>query len=180
MKSLKIIINILLIIIILLILFVSGFLVINSYMNPNEVPNFFGWKPVIVLSNSIENVISQGDIVLVKQINNENLEIGDIIAFKKNDEIIICRISGIIKADNEKKFLIKQNNSIGKNDFSIYEDEIEGLYKYRIPRIGNFIMFSKTPIGIISCIFIPLLVFIIINILQLRKDRKLLQKVMHK
>lgn len=46
----KKVLTIIVLIILLIILFISGTILINSYIHPDEVPSFFGWKPFIVLS----------------------------------------------------------------------------------------------------------------------------------
>lgn len=39
-------------------------LIINSYINPEELPGVLGIKPAIVLSGSMEPAIQTGDLVL--------------------------------------------------------------------------------------------------------------------
>ena len=55
-------------------LFASGVILINSYIRPNEVPAFFGGKPFIVLSGSMETQIMTGDIAVVKDVNTNELQ----------------------------------------------------------------------------------------------------------
>ena len=57
MKKLKVILSIVAIVILIPILFISGVILINSYIKPNEIPSFFGYKPFIVLSGSMETEI---------------------------------------------------------------------------------------------------------------------------
>jgi len=54
MQKAKKILSILILIILIPILLISLVILINSYISPNEVPSFFGWKPFIVLSGSME------------------------------------------------------------------------------------------------------------------------------
>ena len=95
MQIFKKIISIIILIILITILFVSVTILIDSCLHPDEVPSFFGWKPFIVLSGSMETQISAGDIVVVKEIDTQNLQKGDIIAFKEDDVVITHRIDEV-------------------------------------------------------------------------------------
>jgi len=64
MKVIKKTLTILIMMILLIILFTSGIILINSYINPDKIPSFFGWKPFIVLSGSMETQILTGDIAV--------------------------------------------------------------------------------------------------------------------
>lgn len=75
-------IGIIIIILLLPILFVSSAILINSIIYPDEIPSFFGWKPFIVLSGSMETEIFPGDLAIVKDEGVENLKVDDVIAFK--------------------------------------------------------------------------------------------------
>ena len=66
MKKIKTIIITILLILLLPILFVNVVIIVNSYIHQDKIPSFFGWKPFIVLSETMENEIMDGDIVVVK------------------------------------------------------------------------------------------------------------------
>lgn len=76
MQKIKKILTILILLILIPILFVSGVILMNSYIHPDKVPSFFGWKPFIVLSGSMETQISVGDIVIVKEVDTSTLKKG--------------------------------------------------------------------------------------------------------
>ena len=92
MEKLKKAISIIIFIILITILFVSVVILINSYVHPDKIPSFFGWKPFIVLSGSMETQIMTGDIVVVKEVDTNILKENDIIAFKDNDIVVTHRI----------------------------------------------------------------------------------------
>ena len=80
---------IILLIIMLPILIVNGVILINSYMYPDKIPSFFGYKPFIVLSGSMEPTINTGDLAISKEIDTSTLKVGDIISFKIKDNIVV-------------------------------------------------------------------------------------------
>lgn len=171
MKIIKKIVIVIALIIMLPILFVNLVILINSYRKPNEVPDFFGWKPFIVLTGSMETEINVGDIVVTKETEVSNLKTGDIIAYKKNNLVTTHRIVQIETDENEKLvFTTKGDNNNIEDDQKVYESEIEGLYKFKITGIGNVAMFIQTPMGIIACLSIPIALIIIIQIMESKRN----------
>ena len=173
MKIVKKILIVLIMTILCSILFVGGVILVNSYKNPNNVPSFLGWKPFIVLSETMENEIMDGDIVVVKQIDTNLLEDNDIIAYKNNNEmVIISRIIEIEKEDEKTKYKIKADNSMNKDIEYILPEQIEGIYKFRIAKLGNFAIFIQTPIGMIVFLSIPLILLLLVQCEESTRERK--------
>jgi len=167
MKKLKKIISIVVLIILLPILFVNGVILINSYIHPDEIPSFFGWKPFIVLSGSMETEIFAGDLVIVNEIK-EN----DIIAFKQGDIVITHRVIEIIEEDGVTKFKTKGDNNNTEDNGYISQEQVEGLYQFKISRLGNLAMFTQTPTGMVVCLSIPLGLLVIIQMVDSCNNKK--------
>ena len=70
MQKIKKTISIIVILILIPILLISIVILVDSHTHPNEVPSFFGWKPFIVLSGSMEKFI---DVEKVEKIVNETI-----------------------------------------------------------------------------------------------------------
>lgn len=165
MKIVKKIITIIIMVILCSILFISGVILINSYIKPDEIPSFFGWKPFIVLSGSMETQIMTGDVVVVKKIDTKELKENDIVAFKDTDNIVIThRIIEIIKDENENtEYKTKGDNNNDEDNGYVKPEQIEGIYKFRIGKLGNLALFVQTPVGMIICISIPLLMLLLLQ-----------------
>ena len=168
----KKIICIIAIIIMIPILLISGTILINSILNPNEVPSFFGWKPFIVLSGSMESEIYAGDIAVVKEVDTDEVEEGDIIAFKEGETVITHRVVKQQEIDGKKAFQTKgdNNNEIDAN--VVYPEQIEGIYKFKVTGLGNVAMFIQTPTGILACLSVPLTLIVIMQITNSKKKKK--------
>ena len=119
MEKLKKVISIILLIILIPILLINGVILINSYIKPNEVPSFLGWKPFIVLSGSMETEIYAGDLAVVKEVDTNTLKKGDIIAFKSGDIVITHRIYDIVQEDGITKYITKFLKSRKTKHFKI-------------------------------------------------------------
>ena len=165
MKIVKKIITIIIMVILCSILFISGVILINSYIKPDEIPSFFGWKPFIVLSGSMETQIMTGDIVVVKEIDAKELKENDIVAFKDTDNIVIThRIIETIKDENgNTEYKTKGDNNNDEDNGYVKPEQIEGIYKFRIGKLGNLALFVQTPVGMIICISIPLLMLLLLQ-----------------
>lgn len=172
MQIFKKIISIIILIILITILFVSWTILIDSYLHPDEVPSFFGWKPFIVLSGSMETQISAGDIVVVKEIDTQNLKKGDIIAFKEDDVVITHRIDEVEEKDGQVQYITKGDNNKAQDIGSVLPNQIEGVFKFKISRLGNLAMFVQTPLGMIVCLSIPIIIIILLQTADSKKEKE--------
>lgn len=178
MNSIKKIVSIIVLIILMPILFVNGVILINSFTNPDEIPSFFGWKPFIVLSGSMETEIYAGDLAVVKEA--DHFEKNDIIAFKTGEvgqEIVVThRIVDIEEKDGQVRYITKGDNNNAEDSGYVLEEQIEGIFQFRVSRLGNVAMFIQTPIGMIACLSIPLMILILLQVIDARKDKKYMEK----
>jgi len=177
MKVIKKTLTILIMMILLIILFTSGIILINSYINPDKIPSFFGWKPFIVLSGSMETQILTGDIAVVKEVDADTLKVNDIIAFREKDDLVVThRIVEIIKDNGEIKYKTKGDNNNAEDKGYVLQSQVEGLFQFRIGRLGNLALFIQTPIGMVVCISIPLLLLILVQTADSIKEKKYLKE----
>lgn len=98
----------------------------DSYTHPDEVPSFFGWKPFIVLSGSMETQISAGDIVVVKEIDTNELKKGDIIAFKDGNIVITHRIDEVTEIDGKTQYITKGDSRRLYSISYVLIEQVEG------------------------------------------------------
>ncbi len=176
MKKLKNIVLIIILILLTPIIFISLVITIDSYIHKDKIPSFFGWKPFIVLSGSMESQINVGDIVVVKEIETNKLKEGDVIAFRNGDIVIIHRI--IEKEENAGKiqYITKGDNNNVKDKGKVQEEQIEGIYKFKIIKLGNIAMFIQTPLGAIALISTPVILLLIMYIDENRKEKEYVEQ----
>lgn len=172
LNKVKKIISIIILIMLLPILFVNGVILIDSFVHPNEVPSFFGWKPFIVLSGSMENEICSGDLAIVKEVDNEIIKENDIIAFKNEDLVTTHRVVEIIQENGITKYKTKGDNNNIEDNGMVSQEQIEGLYQFKISKLGNLAMFTQTPIGMVICLSIPIALLIIMQKIENEKETK--------
>ena len=176
----KKVISVIIIIVLLPVLFVNGVILLNSIIHPDKVPSFFGWKPFIVLSGSMETEIYSGDLVVVKDVGTKGLKVNDIIAFKSGDIVVTHRIVEIINEDGTIKYKTKGDNNNTQDVGEVLPEQVEGLYKFKVRKLGNLAMFMQTPIGMVACLSIPLLLLVLVHMKESKEDRKYINEKMKK
>lgn len=98
---------------------------------------YFKYHAVAIATGSMTPKIKKGDVVLIdKKYNYESLKEGDVIAFKKDNYIIVHRIIKKIKTNNSYAYYTKgdANNSI--DDILIEKNIYVGKEITKIPGIG--------------------------------------------
>ena len=178
MKGIKKIITVLGLILFIVIVTVGITIIYKSYSEPDKIPSVFGWKPFIVLSGSMEDTIMPGDLILTKEIDALELKEGDIISFRTNKYIVVThRIINIIDEEGERKYYTKGDNNDSADSEPVCNDQIEGIYRYRIPKLGNIALNLQKPIGIVICIALPLIIILIAQFADYkRKEREAKEK----
>ena len=171
MQKIKKAISIIVILILIPILLISIVILVDSHTHPNEVPSFFGWKPFIVLSGSMETQISAGDIVVVKEIDTNELKKGDIIAFKDGNIVITHRIDEVTEIDGKTQYITKGDNNTQDIGY-VSPEQIEGVFKFKVSHLGNLAMFIQTPLGMIVCLSIPIIIIILLQTADSKKEKE--------
>jgi len=160
------ILGIILCIILIPALIVNITLIVKSFLYPEEVPSFMGYKPFIVLTGSMEPVFYSGDLVMVKEVEADSLQVGDVIAFREGTAVITHRIVQVEGEGPDLRFITKGDNNNVNDRRPVTVEQLEGVYLYRISKLGNFAMFMQTPVGMALFIALPLLSFILYDILR--------------
>lgn len=149
-----------------LVLIVNTTLIVKSYLHPDRVPDFFGYKPFIVLSGSMEPTILAGDLVIAQVTGPEKIAEGDIIVFRaERDAAVTHRVTGVQTAEG-LTFLTKGDANTGADAEAVRADALEGIYLWRLGGVGRFAMFLQTPIGMLVFVITPLCLFILYDVVS--------------
>lgn len=163
-KVLNIIEKIVTAIIVAFTVFVMIFTII-SFNTVGKDRMLFGYKPYIVLSDSMSGVFDVGDIVVSKQTDVSELKEGDIISFRSidpnnYDTVVTHKIKGETEYEGQKAFVTYGVSTGIEDEYSVPADRIIGEYQFRLPKMGYFFQFLKTPMGYFVFIFIPFMLLI--------------------
>jgi len=174
-KVLKILasgIAILLCIILIPILVMNLTIIVKSYLNPDEVPDFLGIKPFIVVTGSMEGTIDGGDFIVTKVVDPAALEVGDIISYSIDGSVITHRITEKTEVDGQPAFITKGDANNTEDQEPVTFDQVESIYLFRIAGMGTLAMFMQTPVGMLVFIGIPLCCFILYDLIRRRIQAK--------
>ncbi|MBR6133718.1 MAG: signal peptidase I [Bacilli bacterium] len=103
------------------------------------ISGVLGYQLVTIGSNSMLNEYGRGDAVIYKKIALEEqneLEEGSILVFRKNDLVVTHRIIDITEHNNERIYKTKGDNNEKADNFVVNEDEVLGYVIYKVPYIG--------------------------------------------
>ena len=156
-------------------------IIIKGTLYPERPPSVLGITPMVVLSGSMsgdaEDHIEVGDLIFVGKTEAEELEVGDVIAFMEGKVVVTHRIIEVQTGENgEPEFITKGDANNAQDQRPVTSNNLVGIYKARIPKVGDFALFLQTPMGMVLFIGLPLLAFIIYDIIRrqqyVRKESK--------
>ncbi|MBQ1372369.1 MAG: signal peptidase I [Oscillospiraceae bacterium] len=146
------------------ILIINVTLIAKSYINKDEVPNFNGLLPMIVLTDSMYPVIESGDLIICSTINPEDVQKGDIISFfdpeGNGTSVVTHRVVEIIQEDGQLSFRTRGDFNNTDDKELVPGDKLVGTYRTRIPHAGNVAMFMQTTTGLIVCVVLPIVLLV--------------------
>lgn len=107
---------------------------------------YFHHQGIAIASNSMSPKIKKGDIVIIEKINNnyDNLQEGQIIAYKYNNKIIVHRLTDKVTANNKYYFYTKGDANQDRDNYEIKEEMLIGVVKTKIPIIGWLAVWLNT------------------------------------
>ena len=161
-------------IILLPILIMNMVIIIKGALYPDNVPTIFGIVPMVVLSDSMKTEresISAGDMIFASSADTLQLQENDVILFrdinsKDGKSLVVHRIVSIEEVDGVRRFTTKGDNNNTEDIGFVTESYVVGKYSFNIPKLGNFVLFLKEPLGITVCIGIPLVAMLVYEIVK--------------
>ena len=108
------IVGIVLCVLLLPILLINCIMIVQSMINEDEVPGIGGLSPLIVLTESMEDTINAGDIIITKAIDGKDVEIEDVISFfdpaGNGTSVVTHRVLNIENREGTLYFQTKGDN----------------------------------------------------------------------
>lgn len=170
-KILHIVSMVLCVILVPIIIF-NSLMIVNTYTNPNHIPEAFGVSPVVVLSDSMEPTFSSNALIFIKNVDAEDLEVGDAICFLQNGTAITHRIIEISTDGGELVFATQGDGNNVADSVPVYASQIEGKYISHIAGLGAFVLFAQTTAGIIILIGVPVIAYLAFSVWKSSQDKK--------
>ena len=148
-------------------------LIVESYINPDELPSFLGIKSFVIVSESMEPTIITNDVIFIVDTSKENLEVGNIISFRTGDYINTHRIVRIEEQNGEDVYITKGDNNSNEDRTPVKFQDIEGKYLFRLPKIGKITEMLKSRITlVVLLIFLVIIAYYEVRISKRKLKRK--------
>jgi signal peptidase len=122
------------------------------------VPVFFGLRPFVVVSGSMEPTISTGSIAITRPVKTDGLQIGDVIAFNPSSDAglpIVHRIVKIEERNGIRYFTTRGDANTGDDaESALPATSLEVIGA--IPFVGYAVFYAAQPLGTVLLVWAPL------------------------
>lgn len=137
----------------------SGALAYDKFVKKSKIPSVFGYSMLIIASPSMTGSIEAGDAIIIK--NSDSYAVGDVITYFPADESFSVT-HRIVRMEGDK-FYTKGDANQSEDPDPVLIEQIAGKVAVKLDKVGYFIEWLKSPVGIIfAAIFIVLLILIIV------------------
>ena len=143
---------------ILFLIIINVTLIIESYINPNELPSFLGIKSFVIVSESMEPTIMTNDVIFITQSEKEDLEVGDIISFHVGDYINTHRIVKIEERNGQDVYITKGDNNKTEDKGYVEYEDIEGKYIFKLSGFGTVTKILRSKITLVVLLILLVLI----------------------
>lgn len=106
-----------------------------------------GFQVYTVLSGSMEPAYSVGDLLYVKEVDVNSIEVGDPITFIVNEELVVAT-HRVAKVDTlNHRFYTKGDANEIEDSEPVHFNNVIGVPKFSIPKLGYVADFIQNPPG---------------------------------
>ncbi len=145
-----------------------------------KVPNFFGYHFLRVVSDSMEPAIMEGECIIVKSVDTDEIKVGDIISFHSEDPNILNYLNThrvndiVVNRDGTIDFITTGDANDILDFYMVPEENVLGLYQGKFIGgkvvTGIFEMLSNRTVYFVV-IILPILICMIESIIDIYIDR---------
>lgn len=170
--------GIILCVILIPIIIVNLTLIVMSFVGGSDtLPSIGGYFPLAVKSGSMSGTIEVGDLIFVKSVDDVGqLEKGDVITYwdqEPGTTVVTHRITAVITdKSGSLAFATKGDANVIEDEGLVSAKNVLGVYRSRVPALGDVVMFMQTPYGMILCVGGPLVLLIAYDMIRRRKYQK--------
>ena len=106
-----------------------------------------GFQCYTVISGSMEPKYMVGDLLYVREVDFEDIKVGDDITFILNDELVVATHQ-VVRIDTEKqRFYTKGIANEVEDSEPVHYKNVIGVPKFHIPKLGYVSDFVQNPPG---------------------------------
>lgn len=136
------------IILIVLLVLYAGYM---KFIKKENDINILGYRQYIVATGSMEPQYGVGDLIIIKEVPKEEIQVGDVINYISGNGIdtITHRVIEIIDKDGETYYKTKGDNNNSEDPELINFNQVQGVLVFKISNLGTIMTKMLTGTGII-------------------------------
>lgn len=149
----------------------------STLNNKDGVPAIGGVALLTVESDSMAPTFKKGDLILGKKVTDikaaEKYNENDVITFFADldgdgkTELNTHRIVSITGEGENVIYKTKGDNNMSEDSYNVYPRDIKcEWHGKKLPGMGSFITFLKSPTGFLVCIVLPLAIFFVYELVH--------------
>ena len=119
------------------------------------LPGLIGFKPVVVLSGSMEPALHVGDVAVLRPVDPDRLKVGDVITYRAAGHLTTHRVIRIEEGQSGRAFYTKGDANKTADGAPVHSDSIVAMVFYSVPRLGFLVTFANSTAGILALIVGP-------------------------
>lgn len=126
------------------------------------LPPLFGYRPLAVLSGSMEPAIHTGDLVVSRRIAPGRARVGDVVTFREpgRSRMITHRLRSVQIEGATAKMVTKGDANDAPERWSVAAGGTIGRVELRLPRLGFVALWINSPYGRVGLIAVPALLLL--------------------
>lgn len=160
--------------------------VLMMAFKPDKLMDYIGFRSFIITSDSMDPVLEVNDLVIIKFVEPEELEVGDIITFKTylseigrygyvtHNLIDIDEVNGetvyVTQGERHYSDLVDSWYTADGEPIYITDDLLEGRYLFKIPKLGYIRYLITEPIFLGLIVVNGFIVFALFRFLRRNKE----------
>lgn len=155
------------------ILIINCTLIVKSFINQDEVPDFGGAMPLIVLTDSMYPDIKSGDLIICHTVDPAEIQVGDVISFfdpaGNGTSVVTHKVLEVINTEGKLSFRTKGINNNTEDRLPVPAEKVVARYGgFRIPGAGHIAIFMQSTAGLLVCVVLPILLLVGYDIIRRR------------
>lgn len=133
-------------------------------------PRFLPYQTYFVRSGSMEPTIETGSMIMLTKTDAEDLDVGDIISFKRPDRpdtIVTHRIHAIEESDSGRVFVTKGDANGSPDVWRVPATGSGWRYAFGVPKVGYVLGYLGTPTARLALLAMPALLLGVLSLIDI-------------